>query len=100
MANRSLRSARLQLRQIRRSLAALERSLKTLAKTSDRTAKAARPPRRRRPLTLKRRAQLKLQGQYLGLMRHLTARQKALVRAINEKKGYPAAINRARVLVG
>jgi hypothetical protein len=46
----------------------------------------------------KRRAQLKLQGAYMGYMRQLGPRQKAKVKAVKEKKGFEAAINEARKL--
>jgi hypothetical protein len=52
--------------------------------------------RRRMTITPARRAQLKLQGQYLGYMRGLKPRQKAKVRAIREKKGVRAAIAAAK----
>ncbi|PYT07615.1 MAG: hypothetical protein DMF49_07570 [Acidobacteria bacterium] len=51
--------------------------------------------RRRRRLSAKAKAFLKLQGQYLGLMRHLPQRQRAKVKALKAKKGYPAAIKEA-----
>src|SRR5947199_887630 len=48
--------------------------------------------RARRPLTAADRARLKLQGEYLGLVRHLSMRDRAKVKALRSRKGYPAAI--------
>jgi hypothetical protein len=56
---------------------------------------AGRP---RRPLTAKNHARLKLQGQYLGLMRHLPKTHHSRVKALRAKRGYPAAIKLARRL--
>jgi hypothetical protein len=50
-------------------------------------------------LSPKRRAQLKLQGSYMGYMRQLGPRQKARVKAVKEKKGFEAAIRVARGIV-
>ena len=54
------------------------------------------PTRRPLKLTPTRRRQLKLQGQYMGLVRNLKPKHKAMLRAIREKKGYEAAIRMAR----
>jgi hypothetical protein len=56
-------------------------------------------PRRRRTLTAKDRARLKLQGEYLGLMRHLPKTHHARVKALRAKRGYPPAIKLARKLM-
>jgi len=53
---------------------------------------------RRRRLPAARRAALKLQGQYVGHMRHLRLRQKARVKALRESKGVRAAVALARRL--
>ena len=91
-------------------LTALRRSLRRLRQALDRVAVQARrmalkaqlngSPSRRRKLTLTpaRRLQLKLQGQYMGYMRQLTAAQKRRVRALKEKRGHRAAIAAARAL--
>jgi hypothetical protein len=65
------------------------------------TAKGGMHPgvgRHRRPLTAKDRARLKLQGQYLGLMRHLPKTHHSRVKELRAKRGYPAAIKLARRL--
>ena len=46
----------------------------------------------------KRRAQLKLQGAYMGVMRQLKPAQKLRVKAVKEKRGFEAAIGVARKL--
>ena len=56
-------------------------------------------PRRRRALTAKDRARLKLQGEYLGLMRHLPKGHHSRVKALRAKRGYPPAIKLARRLM-
>jgi hypothetical protein len=104
------------LRTIESAFADLERSLTRLGKQAHKAARdAARnarrsgrktgrwagvlgKPRRRTKLTTKRRAQLKLQGQYMGYMRQLKPAQKARVKAVKEKKGFEAAIKMARKL--
>ena len=55
---------------------------------------------RGRKLTLSpaRRASLRLQGQYMGHLRALTAAQKAQVKTLRTKKGVRAAIKLARNL--
>jgi hypothetical protein len=57
---------------------------------------AAKRDRRRLRLSPKRRAQLKLQGRYIGYLRNLKPRQKAQVKALRVKKGYAAAIAMAK----
>ena len=54
-------------------------------------------PRRQLKITPKRRAQLKLQGAYMGYMRQLRPRQKARVKALKAEKGFEAAIKLARI---
>lgn len=55
----------------------------------------AKKPRRKLRITPKRRAQLKLQGAYMGYMRQLGPRHKARVKAVKEKRGFEAAIRLA-----
>jgi len=61
---------------------------------------AGPPTARRRGSNAKLGSLPKLQGQYMGLVRNLRPKQKALLRVIREKHGYGAAIRRARRLVG
>jgi hypothetical protein len=54
--------------------------------------------RRRRHLTPADRARLKVQGEYLGLVRHLSAKDRVRVKAVRASSGYGAAIKMARRL--
>jgi hypothetical protein len=56
---------------------------------------AAAPTRRRKPLSAKVRALRKQQGRYMGLVRSLSAAQKAKVKRVREEKGLDAAIRLA-----
>jgi hypothetical protein len=81
-----------------RDIATLTRALQNAAAQAASRGSAAggRPPKRRRALTAKDRARLKLQGEYLGLMRHLPKRHHARVKTLRAKRGYPPAIKLAR----
>jgi len=83
------RSITLEIQTIRRSLASVVRSLGRLGGALD---AAARAPRGQEPL------RRKLQGQYIGHMRMLPARQQARVKALRLKKGVRAAIRYAQSL--
>jgi hypothetical protein len=92
-----------QLRAIRRSTRLIARAVVQLASQVRRVERdAARKPTVRRTRTLrispKRRAQLKLQGAYMGYMRQLGPRQKARVKAVKETRGFEAAIRLGRKL--
>jgi hypothetical protein len=85
-----------------RDIATLTRALQNAAaRAAQHGAAAARgaAPRRRRALTAKDHARLKLQGEYLGLMRHLPKKHHARVKALRAKRGYPPAIKLARRLL-
>jgi hypothetical protein len=92
------------LRAIERAFAEVETTLKRLDKrvrqVDRRSVVADKLGASRRPakLTPKRRAQLKLQGAYMGYMRQLKPAQKARVKAIKEKRGFEAAIRVARAI--
>jgi GTP1/Obg family GTP-binding protein len=58
----------------------------------------SKKPRRQLHITPKRRAQLKLQGKYMGFMRQLRPAQKLRVKAVKEKRGFEAAIRLAKSL--
>jgi hypothetical protein len=103
MPNRAISVTR-EIVMLRRSLRAVDRSLRRLvpklqAIGNGRANGKARSLVRRRQLSPKRRAQLKLQGRYIGYVRQLKPKQKAQVRAIRERKGVRAAIARARKLM-
>src|SRR5262245_41555013 len=89
------------LRSIHRTLSDIETAFASLAKRARRgeheMARKLRP-RRKLTITRKRRAQLKLQGAYMGYMRQLKPRVKAQVKAIKEKRGFEAAIRVAKRL--
>jgi hypothetical protein len=81
-----------------RDIQTLMRGLQTAALQA--SAKGAGgAPRRARTLTAKDHARLKLQGEYLGLMRHLPKSHHARVKALRAKRGYPPAIKLARRLL-
>jgi hypothetical protein len=84
-----------------RDFATLVRGLQDAAEqAAKKSAAAGRSARRpRRALSAKDRARLKLQGEYLGLMRHLPKQHHARVKALRAKRGYPPAIKLARRLM-
>jgi hypothetical protein len=84
-----------------RDLATLTKGLQNAARHAASKSIAARigRPKQRRALTAKDRARLKLQGEYLGLMRHLPKSHHARVKALRAKRGYPPAIKLARRLM-
>jgi len=92
-----------QLRVIRTTLRRVDRDLRRLGPLVRAAEKAARRsaknPRRKLRLSPARRRTLKLQGSYMGYMRQLKPKQKAQVKAVKEKKGFPAAIAVARRMV-
>ncbi len=85
-----------------RDIATLTRALQTaaaLAAKRGASGKAGRPPKQRRALTAKDYARLKLQGEYLGLMRHLPKSHHKRVKELRARLGYPSAIRLARRLM-
>jgi hypothetical protein len=87
-----IQAARKALRELSRAVAKLAAALKR--------RRPASPKGRKLKLTPKRLAALKLQGAYIGHMRHLKPRQKAQVKAIKEKRGMEAAVRAAKRLAG
>lgn len=86
-----------QIRTIQQSIYAIQRALWRLGPLlwlSDNGS----VPKRRLKLSPKRRAALKVHGSYLGHIRGLKPAQKAKVKALKAKKGYPAAIRLAKQL--
>ena len=99
MLNRARNPISKHVRAIRMSLTAIGRELGRLvavAKAAGRGGPAAQPPKRKLKLSARRRADLKLQGQYMGYLRNLKPRQKAQVKAMRAKKGVRAAIAMAK----
>jgi len=92
-----------QLRVLRTTLRRVDRDLRRLGplvRAAEQAAKrSAKNPRRKLRLSPARRRTLKLQGSYMGYMRQLKPKQKARVKAVKEKKGFPAAIAVARRMV-
>jgi hypothetical protein len=85
-----------------RDIATLTRALQNAAAQAAKRgsfAAGGRPPKRRRALTAKDHSRLKLQGEYLGLMRHLPKSHHTRVKTLRAKKGYPPAIKLARRLM-
>ena len=101
MPRSSLRS---QLTAARTSILSLQKLLYRLGKTARQLELAAAtngaPARRKLTISPQRRAQLKLQGQYMGYMRQLKPTQKAQVRAAKANGGYSAGIKKAKELAG
>jgi hypothetical protein len=96
-----LTSLKKQIRTIRRSTRLIARAVVQIASQVRRVESgAARKPANRtgRKLRIspKRRAQLKLQGQYMGYLRQLKPAQKARVKAVRERRGIEAAIGVAK----
>ena len=91
-----------QIRIIRQSLTAIDRSLGRLVALTNGAGRGAAPgraPRRRKlKLSPKRRADLALQGAYMGHLRNLKPRHKAEVKALRVDKGIRAAIALAKKL--
>jgi hypothetical protein len=89
------------LRTIHRSTRLIARAVVLLAsqvRRVERQVARTTTPKRKLRITPKRRAQLKLQGAYMGWMRQLKAADKRRVKAVKEKNGIEAAIRLARKL--
>ena len=87
------------IRTIQRSLRTLDHALRRLAVSVASAPKnGAAPARKKLKLSPARRAALKLQGQYMGFLRNLNAKQKAQVKALKAAKGIRPAIAQAKRL--
>lgn len=75
---------------------ALSDNLRLAERVAGSKVTATGKSRRKLKITPKRRAQLKLQGVYMTVVRQLGPRQKARVKAVKEKRGFEAAIRVAR----
>jgi hypothetical protein len=95
---KSLRAIERAFADIERLFAGLAHRVRVAEREAGRKVKALAKPRRRLKITAKRRAQLKLQGAYMGYMRQLKPAQKLRVKAVKEKRGFEAAIGVARKL--
>ena len=95
------RSIRKELQSISRSLASVSRAFARLGPVLEAVARGAAGPDlvpRPRNLSPERRAELKLQGSYIGHVRKLSLRQRAQVKKLREAKGVRAAIRLAKAL--
>ncbi|MGH9868003.1 MAG: hypothetical protein ACREAA_07570 [Candidatus Polarisedimenticolia bacterium] len=93
-----------EIKTLRRSLHALATAFEGFGEALGRVQRAATngtmpttktPSHRKMTITPKRRAALKLQGRYMGMMRGLKPRQAAAIKKIRAAKGYEAAIRAA-----
>lgn len=107
MAGRRRKSLKPSLDAIARAFAEIETALTQLSARVRRAegqmarkGTAAGPRRRSLHISAERRAQLKLQGAYMGFMRQLGPRQKTKVKTVKERRGFHAAIKMARALAG
>jgi hypothetical protein len=98
-ANAAARRISTNLRALVRDVDTLTRALSNAAEQAARNGAGSVAPIRRRALTPKDRARLKLQGEYLGLMRHLPKRHHTRVKELRARRGYPPAIKLARQLM-
>ena len=90
-----------QLRHIRQSLRTIEKAIAKLApvlEANDRTDRNGASPRRKMRITPERRAQMRLQGAYIGSLKQLGARDRARMRKVRAEKGVKRAIAEARKL--
>ena len=99
----SMSSVSREIATLRRTLKAMDRSLRRLGPKllmAMNRANGSRPERagRKMKMSPKRRAQLKLQGQYIGYMRQLKATQRAKVRKVRNARGVEMAIRKAKEL--
>jgi hypothetical protein len=99
----SMSSVSLEIAVLRRSMKAMDHALrrlasKHLAAANGRVNGKAAGPARKLNLSPKRRAQLKLQGAYMGYLRGLKPKQRAEVKGLREKEGMRAAVTRAKKL--
>ncbi len=88
---------------IRRSVRAIDQSLGRISSLllnagEPKNVRRDRTVPQKRTLSPKRRAQLKLQGSYIGYIRQLSEGKRAEVRRLRERKGIRVAINKARQL--
>jgi hypothetical protein len=90
---------RKEFKSLRVAMQSLDQTLQRLTSTGETPAAVSNGrPRRKVRLSPKARAALVLQGRYMGFMRQLKPRQKAMVRNIKNTKGVRAAIARMKTL--
>jgi hypothetical protein len=92
------RSIRRELQSISRSLASVSRAFARLGPVLEAVARGGGAVPRPRNLSPERRAELKLQGSYIGHVRKLSLKQRAQVKKLRDEKGVRAAIRLAKAL--
>jgi hypothetical protein len=101
IARHAVKPTTTRLNRMQRNLTRLRQIVRKQERNTDTLERQlARRRQGARTLTLspKRRAILRLQGQYMGHLRGLPLRQKARVKALRTSKGFPAAIRLAKKL--
>ncbi len=93
---KEMRAIRASFRQLARSFGRIAPLLGKGAMAMATVQEDTRRPRRKPRLSRQQRAALKLQGKYMGTMRGLPARKRAMVKKIRVEKGIRAAIAAAR----
>jgi hypothetical protein len=107
VVDRLVRERRLNPREVSRiaaemqsEIAELERRLAMLRNDSSRAAGRAGKTSSRRPMTPAVAASRRLQGEYMGLMRHVTGRERARIKKLAAEKGREAAVREMRTKLG
>jgi hypothetical protein len=102
VVDRLVRERRLNPREVSRiaaemnsEIAELERRLAMLRNDSTRSGRAGKSSARR-PMSPAVAASRRLQGEYMGLMRHVTGRERARIKKIAADKGREAAVREMR----
>lgn len=107
--DRLIRERRVKEREVSRmasemhsEIADLERRLAMLRGDAGGRAKAAGRPGRRpaRPVNAAVAASRRLQGEYMGLMRHISGRERSRIKKIAAEKGREAAVREMRAQLG
>jgi hypothetical protein len=106
VVDRLVRERRLNPREVSRiaaemqsEIAELERRLAMLRNDSSRAAGRAGKTGRR-PMTAAVAASRRLQGEYMGLMRHVTGRERSRIKKLAAEKGREAAVREMRSRLG
>ena len=106
--DRLMRERRVNAREVARmasemhqEIADLERRLAVLrADNAASTRRGRGPGRSSRPVNAAVAASRRLQGEYMGLMRHITGRERARIKKIAAEKGREAAVKEMRSHLG
>jgi hypothetical protein len=103
--DRLMRERRVNAREVARmasemdgEIADLERRLAMLRSDARSTTRGGRQPNR--PVNPAVAASRRLQGEYMGLMRHITGRERSRIKSIAKEKGREAAVREMRAKLG